>query len=375
VFIIYSHTCTATGKQYVGQTKLTMEARWRQHVKEARIGRGHYLHAAIRKYGADTFTHEVLDVVLTRAGADVAERAWITHRNCRAPHGYNLEAGGTCGKEIHTETRNRIGDKSRQRWAAMTPDERVALSRSMTASITPAQRSAAMRAWNARRTPEERSAGGAKAAQTQSPGQRSHRGRKAAATIMASPERLAIRIRKFQETIAATSTHEERSQRVRDSWAAIPPDQRRDIVAARAATRRANRTPEELRALARIGGAASKAARQSWSNEQIEQDRARRTARFQTYLANTTTEERSAAAKAREAAYTPEQRRANTANGREAMRRLLAAGLIRVGRPFTVVIDLDAARALLNTGMTLVAVARQLGVVETTLRRRLRSAR
>ena len=73
-FHIYRHTNKVNGKRYVGQTVDTVDGRWKEHVSASRQGRGaRVFGAAIRKYGADAFTHELLDVVTTQKGADIAE--------------------------------------------------------------------------------------------------------------------------------------------------------------------------------------------------------------------------------------------------------------------------------------------------------------
>jgi group I intron endonuclease len=98
VFTIYCHTNKVNGKRYVGQTKQSMAQRWDVHVYHAlkywKAPRCRVFANAIRKYGADAFEHEVLEVVATQEEANVAEVKWIACMNCRVPHGYNLDAGG-----------------------------------------------------------------------------------------------------------------------------------------------------------------------------------------------------------------------------------------------------------------------------------------
>ena len=52
---IYVITNTVNGKQYVGQTRLTVGHRWNEHVRHAKRKRKGVLHAAINKYGAESF--------------------------------------------------------------------------------------------------------------------------------------------------------------------------------------------------------------------------------------------------------------------------------------------------------------------------------
>jgi group I intron endonuclease len=53
--IVYLATNKTNGKKYVGLTKRSLDARWRQHVNVANQGAKTYFHNAIVKYGADNF--------------------------------------------------------------------------------------------------------------------------------------------------------------------------------------------------------------------------------------------------------------------------------------------------------------------------------
>ena len=90
-FEVYKHT-SPSGRSYVGWTSQGWSLRWLKHVSDARLGKdtAPAFHRAIRKYGADTFRHEVLEVMTTEAGAKRAEQLWIA----RLSGGYNISAGG-----------------------------------------------------------------------------------------------------------------------------------------------------------------------------------------------------------------------------------------------------------------------------------------
>lgn len=151
---IYCHT-SPSGKQYIGQTKLTMEERWALHLTDAsRRGKGRCeaLRRAVHKHGADAFTHEILDVVTTQVGANIAERLWIEKRGTLAPGGYNLTTGGDVFA-FSEETLKRMSDSARKRWAAVTPERRAETGRKMSesarkraASMTPEERADSTRA-------------------------------------------------------------------------------------------------------------------------------------------------------------------------------------------------------------------------------------
>lgn len=98
VFTIYCHIHRESGRRYVGQTRKTWKQRWNQHVytaeKLAKKGWSHFANA-IRKYGKDAFSHEVLETCATVDLANVAEEKWIAHFNTRDPlFGFNIKKGG-----------------------------------------------------------------------------------------------------------------------------------------------------------------------------------------------------------------------------------------------------------------------------------------
>lgn len=90
--IIYLLTNTVNGKQYVGQTSRGLEERWRDHCSKARGVSNYMLHNAIRKYGPDVFTREILEHTTVDKIND-RETYWIaeikTHQS-----GYNMTEGG-----------------------------------------------------------------------------------------------------------------------------------------------------------------------------------------------------------------------------------------------------------------------------------------
>lgn len=94
---IYCHTHIESGRRYVGLTSRSMERRWSQHVSQARStkdGRWHFPNA-IRKYGKDAFSHEVLEVCHSLEVANLAEECWIEFFEARNPEkGFNMARGG-----------------------------------------------------------------------------------------------------------------------------------------------------------------------------------------------------------------------------------------------------------------------------------------
>lgn len=100
---IYCHTHRDSGRRYVGLTKRTWQERWRGHLHDAQHLNTHFA-AAIRKYGKDAFSHEVLEVCFALEEANEREQFWIWTYDTRNPlRGFNLAPGG---KHIPHPARN-----------------------------------------------------------------------------------------------------------------------------------------------------------------------------------------------------------------------------------------------------------------------------
>lgn len=96
--IIYRITNTVNEHIYVGKTTKTLGIRFSQHIHEAikRNSQTH-LHRAIRKYGVDVFTIELLEHTAADA-IGVREEFWIANLK---PH-YNMTQGGDGGDTSHS---------------------------------------------------------------------------------------------------------------------------------------------------------------------------------------------------------------------------------------------------------------------------------
>lgn len=94
VFTIYCHTHIESGRRYVGLTKLTMMKRWNRHVYDSKSKKGKgcvRFWNAIRKYGKDSFSHEVLETCKILEVANLAEESWISFFDSTNPEkGFNL---------------------------------------------------------------------------------------------------------------------------------------------------------------------------------------------------------------------------------------------------------------------------------------------
>ena len=101
---VYMHT-SPSNKVYIGIT-FDVKHRWRNHGEGYKGGTRIYY--AIRKYGWESFKHEILFTNLTREEACSKEIELIAqYKSTDAEYGYNLCAGGKLGP-THEETRRRL---------------------------------------------------------------------------------------------------------------------------------------------------------------------------------------------------------------------------------------------------------------------------
>ena len=121
---IYKITCIPSGKSYIGKDKYG-NRRVNHHLK-GNSKECPYLYNAMKKYGIENFTVEILhEGIIPELLADFEITA-IKEHNTKAPQGYNLTDGGEgslnpseetiekrrqkmLGREVSKETRNKIG--------------------------------------------------------------------------------------------------------------------------------------------------------------------------------------------------------------------------------------------------------------------------
>lgn len=117
--IIYKATNLINNKTYIGQTTNTLEFRKQQHFRETKSSKktNTYFHNALQKYGFDNFSFEIIDTADSIESLNEKEIYWIdfyhsTDKSC----GYNLDSGGKSGGLKSDLTKQRIGEKSKERW-------------------------------------------------------------------------------------------------------------------------------------------------------------------------------------------------------------------------------------------------------------------
>jgi group I intron endonuclease len=88
--IIYKATNKINGKGYIGQT-INLEKRLRDY-KNTKTD--HLISRAIRKYGFENFSWEIICECFSKKEMDKKEKYYIIYFDTRFPNGYNLTDGG-----------------------------------------------------------------------------------------------------------------------------------------------------------------------------------------------------------------------------------------------------------------------------------------
>jgi group I intron endonuclease len=94
--LIYQISNTINSKIYIGQTKASVEDRWRWHLEHAKRRETHPdgLHRAINQYGENCFSITILERCSDLRQLAEVEKRYISELNSIAPNGYNIGKGG-----------------------------------------------------------------------------------------------------------------------------------------------------------------------------------------------------------------------------------------------------------------------------------------
>lgn len=109
--IVYKITNTVNGKVYIGKTIRTLQRRWQEHL---RASNDMPISRAIRKYGVDNFTIEVVVCAISEGVLDALEKQFISELRANDPAvGYNVTEGGDgfpghTGRPHTSESRRKI---------------------------------------------------------------------------------------------------------------------------------------------------------------------------------------------------------------------------------------------------------------------------
>jgi predicted GIY-YIG superfamily endonuclease len=110
MYRVYKISCSVNGKIYIGYTGKTAEERFKAHLLNARWRKKTALYDAIRAYGNDSFSVELLVECETHAQACAEEIKFIAELNSMLPNGYNMTRGGDgvpVPIEVHIEAGRR----------------------------------------------------------------------------------------------------------------------------------------------------------------------------------------------------------------------------------------------------------------------------
>lgn len=95
MYSVYVHTVKENGKKYVGQAVGDPHERWGSNGHRYK---GQIFYRAIKKYGWDNITHEIIATGLTREEADKMEIELIAEYKSNVNgYGYNMTPGGRDG--------------------------------------------------------------------------------------------------------------------------------------------------------------------------------------------------------------------------------------------------------------------------------------
>lgn len=116
---IYIITFVADGRVYIGQTRRKRHvgavARWNDHVSTAMSGRTKtHFHNAIRKYGKEAFSFDVLEVCDADQANDRERHYIAAYKSNLKEFGFNMSEGGDGGQNsMSEEVRARIAASKR----------------------------------------------------------------------------------------------------------------------------------------------------------------------------------------------------------------------------------------------------------------------
>ena len=112
---VYKITCIPSAKSYIG---ISIHEPEKVRIKTHLSGNGSRLLAsAIKKYGKDVFTYEILEENVFPELLPELEVFYISKFNTVAKNGYNLTHGGEPNKRLSDETRHKISESTKGRTA------------------------------------------------------------------------------------------------------------------------------------------------------------------------------------------------------------------------------------------------------------------
>jgi group I intron endonuclease len=98
---IYKFTHIESGRSYIGQTIQDPNQRRLEHIADSRhTTRGYHFHSALRKYGIDSFSFEVIAEASTLEELNSLEEKYVEQYDSIV-NGFNIRQAG--GNKLHSE--------------------------------------------------------------------------------------------------------------------------------------------------------------------------------------------------------------------------------------------------------------------------------
>lgn len=109
---IYKFTHKESGKSYVGQTIQDPNRRRLEHIADSKHStKTYHFHNALRKYGIESFTFEVIAEATTLVELNNLEEIFVEKFDCYQ-NGYNIRKAG--GNKLHAEESKKRMSKSQK---------------------------------------------------------------------------------------------------------------------------------------------------------------------------------------------------------------------------------------------------------------------
>ena len=135
--IIYKCTNLINNKVYVGQTINGLDRRRKAHICLSKSGRGTYFHHALAKYGCENFRWEIIDSASSLESLNFKEKYYIITNRC-LKQGYNICEGGSNGYPIRGKTdkeKSQIYQKISQSLTSKSSEEKARIRDSIRDSL------------------------------------------------------------------------------------------------------------------------------------------------------------------------------------------------------------------------------------------------
>lgn len=126
---VYRIRCSKTAKVYIGVTKRSLGFRWKKHMDALVAGKRQAIYAAMRKYGVENFSMELIASVDSAEEMFRMEREWISKEDSRR-NGYNMTDGGDGPAGMQYTQEQREAMRRRQLGKIPGPETRAKMSAS-----------------------------------------------------------------------------------------------------------------------------------------------------------------------------------------------------------------------------------------------------